>query len=114
MAVVNSEVWFAPQVRMVDVDLLILSRSWIHSRGVLLAPIEFLRKVDPPQGGLFVAVLTCATTIEFLTTVQRQNGDNEPIARWLTEYIPEFNARIGDQTLGRLFGRRYRHLVAHQ
>jgi hypothetical protein len=118
MALVNGEVWFAPQVRMVDVDFTDFE-SLVDSfarrvYGFFLAPIAFLRTANPPEACLFVAVLTCATTIEFLATVERPNENDEQIARWLAKHIPDFNARIGDQTLARFFERRYRHHVAHK
>ena len=70
--------------------------------------------MDPPDAGLFVAALTCATTIEFLAMVENPSDDKGAIARWLGTYLAEFRAHIGNETLAHFFERRYRHQFAHK
>lgn len=117
MVVRDTEVWFSRSVRMADVDFDdvdgLLRAVDDRVRGYFLGPIDHMRGMWDDQG-LFASVLVCATTIEFLSYLERPNDDKDRIARWLAAYVPAFRQEINNTTLAYYFEQRYRHHIAHK
>src|SRR5437879_2660713 len=53
--------------------------------GFFLNPIDALRNMEPAESGLFVSVLACAATIEFLAMVENPSQQENLIASWLDQ-----------------------------
>src|SRR5258708_11738709 len=118
MTVAHGEIWFAPGIRMVDLDFnnvpLLVEALTRRFEGFFLNVIDALRNMEPAESGLFVSVLACAATIEFLSMVENPGQQENLIASWLERYVPEFRETLGPKSLARFFEERYRHHLAHK
>ena len=118
MAVARGEIWFAPGVRMVDLDFndfrFLVDAFRRRVEGFFLDPIDALRGMQPAESGLFVSVLACAATIEFLSTIESPSRDQDRIKSWLEAHVPQFREAFGSKTLAQFFEERYRHHLAHK
>lgn len=119
MAVSRGEVWFAPGIRMVDLNfddpVSLVGAFHERIRGFFLGPVQLLQKSEPPESGLFVGALSCAAAVEAIASVDPKfRGRDALIASWLEAHVPAFRERIGDTTLAQIFERRYRHHLAHK
>lgn len=123
MAVVKGELFFAPGIRMRDLNLddpagtLDAFERRVH--GLFLSPIHVMEtSAESEEGGLFACALLVAALIESLARVETgSDAQGTLIKQWLEAHIPAFRELIsikGKQlTLADVFEYRFRNGLAH-
>ena len=118
MTISRGELWFAPNVRMAELDLedanSLIDPFERRVRGFFLGPAAFLREMPERDSGLFASALICAATIEFVARIDPVlHGEPRPIAGWLIRYAPEFSQMVAGRTAAEFFEERFRNGLAH-
>jgi hypothetical protein len=118
MTISKGELWFAPNVRMAELDLedssSLIDPFEKRVRGFFLTPAAFLHEMPEKDSGLFASALICAATIEFIARIDPAlHGEPRPIAGWLKQYIPEFSEMVSGRTAAEFFEERFRNGLAH-
>lgn len=113
MAVSKGELWFAPNVRMAELDLedadSLIDPFEKRVRGFFLGPAAFLSEMPEKDSGLFASALICAATIEFVARIDPAlHGEVRPIAGWFKRYATEFSQMVSGRTAAEFFEERFR------
>jgi len=123
MALVSGEVFFAPGLRINDIDFndpnASLAAFESRIEGLFLAPIRLLeRQSETKEGALFASALLVAALIESLARVEFSRDTGHLIKDWLEAHVDDFRnvAKIGGSrfSLAAIFDDRFRNGLAHQ
>lgn len=123
MAVIHGQLFFAPGIRMRDLDLqhpvALLEAFERRVDGLFLSPVRVLEKcADTEEGALFGAALLIAALVESLARIDNDdNADDSLIRRWLESHLAAFRETVTISgttlSLAAVFEERFRNGLAH-
>lgn len=123
MAVIRGELFFAPGIRMRDLDLndsaALLDAIDRRVDGLFLSPIRVLEMAgETEEGSLFASALLVAALIESLARLETgSDAQGTLIREWLEAHVPSFSERVSVNgqvmTLANVFEYRFRNGLAH-